>query len=173
MIYQWQYVVDAGRHQWLIKRNCSLAPRQLGCWFGSLAAFSMLLALVFAARGAWLVVPFALIQVGALAAVFVWWGRHACDYERIVVCAGEFSVETSNGETLRRIEQRPAWARVEYDGARHGPIRIVTAEETIEVGALVPEDRRQALAQELRGAFGSPHAIGSVRLGEERNGWAA
>ena len=173
MIYRWRYVVDANRHQWLIKRNCSLAPRQLGCWFGSLAAFSLLLAAVFAARGAWLVIPFALIQVGALAAVFVWWGRHACDYERIVIGAGELSVERSDGETLRRIEQRLAWARVEYDGARHEPIRIVTAGETIEVGALVPEDRRLALAQELRGAFASHRAIGSDQLEGKRNGWAA
>jgi uncharacterized membrane protein len=163
MLYQWKYVVEAGRHQWLIKRNCALTPRQFGCWFGSLAAVSLLLAAVFASRGAWLVVPFALIEVGALAVAFVRWGRHACDYERIVVGAGELSVETSSGEKLLRVEQRTAWARVEYDGSWHEPIRIVTDGDTIEVGSLVPEDRRPALANELRGAFASHRAIGSAQ----------
>lgn len=163
MLYQWKYVVEAGRHQWLIKRNCALTPLQFGCWFGSLAVVSLLLAAVFASRGAWLVVPFALIEVGALAAAFVWWSRHACDYERIVVGAGELSVETSSGDKLLRIEQRPAWARVEYDGERREAVRIVTDGHTIEVGALVPEDRRPALAKELRGAFVSHLAIGSAQ----------
>ncbi|MCM5571692.1 DUF2244 domain-containing protein [Burkholderiaceae bacterium FT117] len=146
-----------------MKRNCALSPGQLGCWFGSLAAVSLLLATFFAAKGAWLVVPFTLIEIAALGAAFVWWSRHATDYERIVVGADMLCIETSSGERLRRVERRPAWVRVEYGGARRDPIRIVSSGEAIEIGGLVPEDRRAALARELRGALASHRAAGGVQ----------
>lgn len=158
MQYRWSYAADQHTHEWVFKRNCALTPRQLGCWFGSLAAVSLSLATFFAWRGAWLVVPFAVIEIAALAAAFIWWGRHATDYERIVVSAGTLSVETSSGERLRRIERRPAWVRVEYGGARRDPIRIVSSGEAFEIGSFVPDDRRAALARELRGALASPQA---------------
>jgi uncharacterized membrane protein len=155
MQYQWKYVVDADAHQWVLKRNCALTPRQLGGWFGSLALVSLLLAAVFAARGAWLVFPFSLVEICALGYAFVWWSRHAGDYERIVITADLLSVETSSGQRVQRVEHRPAWARVEYDGARREPIRIVAGGDSIDVGNFVPEDRRGALARELRGVLAS------------------
>ncbi|MFA7664983.1 MAG: DUF2244 domain-containing protein [Burkholderiaceae bacterium] len=163
MQYRWSYAADQHMHEWVLKRNCALTPVQLAMWFGSLAAVSLLLALLFASMGAWLTIPFALVEITALAWAFVWWARHATDYERIVVCDGLLSVEKSSGERLRRIECRPAWVRVEYGGARCGPIRIVSSCEAIEIGGLVPDDRRAALARELRGAFASQHAGGSAR----------
>lgn len=158
MQYQWKYVVDADRHQWVLKRNCALTPGQLGGWFGSLAVISLLLAVVFAVRGAWLVVPFTLIEIGALGCAFVWWSRHAGDYERIVFSADMLSVETSSGTCLQRFERQPAWVRVEYDGVRREPIRIVAGGDAIEVGNLAPDHRRAALANELRGVLVSRKA---------------
>ncbi len=163
MQYRWSYATDQGTHQWVMKRNCAMSPRQLGCWFGSLAVFSLLLAAFLVANGAWLVVPFTLIEIAALGVVFVWWGRHATDYERIVVASDLLSIETSNGERLRRVEHRPAWVRVEYGGARRDPIRIVSSGKAIEVGGLVPDDRRAALAKELRGVLASHCAAGGVQ----------
>lgn len=163
MRYQWKYVVEADRHQWVLKRNCALTPRQLGVWFGSLAAVSLLLAAAFAARGAWLVVPFTVIEIGALGAAFVWWSRHATDYERIEVSEDRLSVETSSAERLLRIERRPVGVRIEYSGARREPIRIVAAGDAIEIGGFVPDDRRAALATELKGVLASHRAIGKAR----------
>lgn len=163
MQYRWSYAVDHDTHQWVMKRNCAMSPRQLAGWFGSLAAVSLLLAAFFAVKGAWLVVPFTLIEIAALGAAFVWWSRHATDYERIVVGRGLLSVESSSGERLRRVERRPAWVRVEYGGARRDSIRIVSSGEAIEVGGLVPDDRRAALARELRGALASQSAIEGVQ----------
>lgn len=163
MQYRWSYAADQDTHQWVMKRNCAMSPRQLGCWFGSLAAVSLLLAAFFAAKGAWLVVPFTLIEIAALGVAFVWWSRHATDYERIVVGSGMLRVETSSGERLSRVEHRPAWVRVEYGGARRDPIRIVSSGQAIEVGGLVPDDRRAALAKELRGVLASHCAAGGVQ----------
>lgn len=163
MHYQWSYVAAAGRHQWLLKRNCAMSPRQLGCWFGSLAIVSLALASVFVWRGAWPVLPFTIIEVGALGVAFLWWARHAADYERIVVADGALYVETSSGERLRTVERQHGWLRVELDGSRGNRIRIVAGAEAIEVGALVPPGRRAALAQEMRGALALQPAFCTAR----------
>jgi uncharacterized membrane protein len=155
MQYQWKHVVDCGEHQWVLKRNCAMSPGQLGAWFGSLTILSLVLAIACALRGAWLVIPFTMIEVGALGVVFVWWGRHAGDCERIVVGPGRFSVETTDGGRLRRIERRSTWVRIKYDGSRREPIRIVLRGDEIAIGQYVPDDRKPALAKELRGALAS------------------
>ncbi len=158
MQYQWKYVVDRDEHQWVLKRNCSMTPGQLGAWFGSLTILSLLLAIACAARGAWLVVPFTLVEVGALGVVFVWWGRHAGDCERIVVGSGRFRVETTSGGHCRRVEHRSTWARIKYDGSRRGPIRIMLRGDEIAIGQYVPDDRKAALAKELSGVLASQSA---------------
>ena len=163
MQYRWKHTVEQGTHQWVIKRNCALSPGQLGCWFGSLTVFSLLLAGLLALKGAWLVVPFTLVEIAALGVAYLWWGRHAADYERIMVGSGSLSVEISRGERLSRIEHHPAWVRVEYGGARRDPVRIVSSGGAIEIGGLVPEDRRAALANELRDVFASRCAAGGVQ----------
>lgn len=155
MQYQWKYRVDCGEHQWILKRNCAMSPRQLGAWFGSLTILSLSLAIACAARGAWLVVPFTMIEVGALGVVFVWWGRHAGDCERIVVGSGLFRVETTSAGRCRCVEHRSTWARIKYDGARREPIRIVLRDDQIAIGQYVPDDRKAALAKELSGVLAS------------------
>ena len=159
MQYQWKYIVDADEHEWVLKRNCAMTPRQLGAWFGSLALLSLLLATALALRGAWLVVPFTMIEIVALGATFVWWGRHAGDCERIVVGAGVFRLETSDGGHLHQVEGCSTLARVRYGGSRRELIRIVLKGDEIAIGQYVPDDRRAALAKELSGVLASQWAV--------------
>ena len=155
MQYQWNYSAEQNRHVWVLKRNCALTPRQLATWFGTLALVSLAIAAAMALRGAWMVVPFTLVEIGALGIAFVIYARHAADYERIVATRDRLVVETSCGERVRSVERNPAWIRVEYRGALREPIRLVAGREEIEVGRFVPDDRKQKLVQELRGALSS------------------
>lgn len=150
MLQPWVHVASAQQQEWLLKRNCSLAPRQLAMIFGSLAAVSLIIATVFAMGGAWLVLPFACIEVLALGAAFVVYSRHAADYERIVLCRDCLLVETCRGERLRREQCTPAWTRVEYSGTRRELIGLVAAGRRIDVGRFVPESERRVLARQLR-----------------------
>ena len=163
MDYRWSYAVEGDRHQWVCRRNCALSPAQLGLWFGSLAVLSLTVSLFFALQGAWMVMPFAALEIAALGLAFYWWSRHATDFERIVVDPGCLRVEASRGERLSRFEQRPRWVRIEYSGGRREPIRIVTAESAIEVGCLVPDGLRAALAREIRSALAANGAGGGNR----------
>jgi uncharacterized membrane protein len=150
MRYPWIHVASDLQQEWLLKRNCSLAPRQLAVVFGALAAVSLSVAAAFAARGAWLVLPFACIEVLALGVAFVVYARHAADYERIVLCRDCLLVETCRGDRLRREECEPAWTRVEYSGTRRELIGLVAAGRRIDVGRFVPESERRDLARQLR-----------------------
>lgn len=153
MAYRWMYVAEPDRHQWVLRRNCALTPGQLGAWFGTLAALSLLIAGVSASYGAWIVVPFTLVEVAALGVAFLVYGRHAADYERIVATRERLTVERSSGTRLDRVEREPARVRVEYGGASREPIRLVTGREEIAIGRFVPDDRKAELARELRGAL--------------------
>lgn len=147
---------DANSQEWLLKRNCSLSPSHLALWFGFLAFLSVGISLVFAAMGAWLVVPFAIVEVAALAVAFVIFGRHAADYERIVAGPGKILIETSLGAKLDRVEQQAPWFRVEYSGRPRDLIQVVGPGQTLPVGRFVPSSIRSRLATELRRAFAAP-----------------
>jgi len=150
MQYPWIHVASAHQQEWLLKRNCSLAPRQLAIVFASLAAVSLGIAAFFAVQGAWMVLPFACVEVLALGVAFVVYARHAADYERIVLCRDCLLVETCWAERLRREECAPAWTRVEYTGSRRELIGLVAEGRRIDVGRFVPEADRRQLARQLQ-----------------------
>jgi len=150
MPYPWIHVASAHQHEWLLKRNCSLAPRQLAAVFVSLAAVSLCIAGLFAVQGAWMVLPFACVEILALGVAFLVYSRHAADYERIVLCRDCLLVETCRAERLRREECAPAWTRVEYSGTRRELIGLVARGRRIDVGRFVPESERPVLAGQLR-----------------------
>jgi len=158
MQYRWTHSIGPERQQWLLKRNCAMKPRQLAACFGVLAMVSLAIATVFAMNGAWLVVPFACLEMGALAVAFVVYARHAADYERIVVGPGSLVVEQSHGAVFDRIECQPAWIRVEYQGSHGELIRLVAGGSEVAVGRFVPGESRGDLALELRRSIAGWHS---------------
>ncbi len=142
--------------QWLLKRNCALSPRQLGAWFGVLALVSIGIAALFAAQGAWPVVPFAGVEVVALAVAYVVYGRHAADYEKIVLAGDRVLVETASANLLSRREWPRAWLRVEYEGGPRELIRLVHGREALVVGRYVADKERGELATQLRTSLACP-----------------
>jgi uncharacterized membrane protein len=54
-----------------LKRNCSISPAGLLCVFVALGSVSLAIGIGFAMLGAWLILPFAGLEVVALGAAFV------------------------------------------------------------------------------------------------------
>lgn len=155
MGYRWTYVVDADRHQWLLKRNCALRPWQFASWFCTVALAALAIAFVCAAGGAWIVIPFAIAEAMALTAAFLAYARHAADYERIEATRDRLVVECGRGSRVERFERDGRRVRVEYDPRARDPIRLVAGGEAIAIGRFVPDDRKAVLVQQLRGALGA------------------
>ena len=114
MPYRWIHAAEPGGQQWLLRRNCALTPGQLAMCFAAIGVVSLLIAIAFALLGAWLVIPFAGIELLALGVAFLVHARHAGDYERIVVRADRLIVERVSGGNLAQMECQGPWIRVEY-----------------------------------------------------------
>jgi uncharacterized membrane protein len=144
--------------RWTIKRNCSASPRQLALVFASIVALSFLIGVAFAAFGLWLVLPFVGLELLAVAAAFIGYGRHAADFERIELDAGRVQVERHEGIAVVRTQLAAPWTRVELDECGRGPLRrvrlfMVAHGRRVEVGRHLPDARRRSLAQELKQAL--------------------
>lgn len=140
---------------WVIKRNCSASPLQLGLVFGSIVAVSLTFGVIFALHGAWMILPFVALELAAVCVAFVCYGRHAADAERIEVTAGQVRVERHDGGRVQLLQLAAPWARVELAESGRGWMQrvrlyIVAHGQRIEVGRLLPDQRRRGLAQELR-----------------------
>lgn len=145
----------SGAHEWTLKRNCSLSPRQFGSLLVSLAVVLVGVAVVFAYFGLWWIPVFAVVNVAALIAAFVVYARHAGDYERIVVTPDALIIEFNTGSHLLRQEAHPAFARVEYpcpdcDSSQDSLIGLAVAGQAVKVGRFVPRLKRKGLAEEIR-----------------------
>ncbi|MFM1941012.1 MAG: hypothetical protein RLY32_2754 [Pseudomonadota bacterium] len=58
-----------------MRRNCALTPCQLAVWFLAVSSLSIAVATFFAFAGAWMVLPFAFLEVAALGIAFVVYAR--------------------------------------------------------------------------------------------------
>lgn len=143
---------------WNVKRNCSASPAQLAAVFASIVGLSFVFGVAFAAQGLWLVLPFVGLELLAVAAAFVCYGRRAADFERVLLSASTLSVERAEGPNTTRWQCPVEWARVELEEAGAGWMRrvrvsIVARGERVEVGRHLPAERRALLARELRAAL--------------------
>ena len=58
-----------------LKRSCSISPAGLLCVYAALGSVSLAIGVGFALQGAWLILPFAGLEVVALAVAFLVYAR--------------------------------------------------------------------------------------------------
>jgi uncharacterized membrane protein len=144
---------DGNSVQWVLKRNCSITPRQTLFFFGSLCLLSLAIGLFFWHQGATLVLPFAWLEVFALGAALFVYARHATDSESIQLQPGRLTVEHACGRHVERVEFAPAWVRVEPELGDRSLIELSGQGLRIRVGRFVRPELRRQLAEELRWAL--------------------
>ena len=130
-----------------LKRNCSISPSGLACVFAALALAVLAIGTSFAIAGAWLILPFAGLEVLLLGGAFVLQARHATDYERIALEQGQLRVEVADGKRLARYELDARRVRVEVDGSR---VVLRGPREALELGRHLDERSRIAFGAELK-----------------------
>ena len=144
--------------QWLLKRNCSSTPQQMLIFFASLCVLSVGIAAGCWALGATLVVPFAGLELVAVATALLLYARHAADRESIHLRRGRLTVEHVSGRSVERVEFTPAWVRVEPQRGDRSLIELSGEGRRIAVGRFVRPELRRQLADELRWALRRRHA---------------
>lgn len=131
----------------VLKRNCSISPAALLKVFLLFALVSIGIGAGFAYAGAWMILPFAGIEVAALGLAFLLNGRHAADYERIEVTPGRVTVEIVEAGVAARHELAAREARVA--SGRDAMIVLKDRERTIEVGRHLDARTRAGFGAEL------------------------
>jgi uncharacterized membrane protein len=135
------------------RRHCSSLDLRLLCWvFGSLALFLVLVSAAFAVAGAWLIIPFAGIEIAALG-VAVWWTlRHAGDFERLAFDGDRILLEIRERGQSRQFEFNRCWVRLVNGNA--GMFALRSHGREVAIGRFCGEESRQELAREVRSRLG-------------------
>jgi uncharacterized membrane protein len=146
------------RRIWLARPNCSLSAKANQTLLFAVAGISGLIALVFTLFGAWLIIPF----TGAELAV-LWWALkqvadHADDFERITLEHGQLTVETRHGACIEHRAYPAYWLQLDYltqPRWRANRLLIRAYGKETEIGSLLTEEQKVALAKVLREKLGS------------------
>ena len=141
------------KSEWLLKRNCSLSPRQAGKAYGSLCAVLLAIGLGFTLRGAYWVLAFALVEIGATVLAVLHYARHACDRERISLTNDCLLVERFDAGEVRETRLDPCWTKIVAPDRRRCLIELESRGVKVAVGGYVSEQARRQVAQELRRAL--------------------
>lgn len=138
---------------WKLSRNCALTPRQVGCFYLSVVGASLLVATFCATRGAWMVLPFSLIEIVAVGVALLVYARHAVDCERVSLERDALLIESIDGSRrqVTRLDRRAA--RVVTAVQPRLEVCVVARGERIAVGRFIGERERRRFARELRHAL--------------------
>jgi uncharacterized membrane protein len=139
--------------QWLLRRNCSIAPRQLGRMYGSLCGVSLLIAGFFFVQGAPFVLAFAGLELLALGLALLAFARHAGDRETLTLVGRSLQVEQCFGTRVQRTDFAADWLSVEPAAGQGSLVELSGRGQRLRVGRFLRPELRAAFARELRQAL--------------------
>lgn len=158
-------------HEWLLKRNCSLTPRQLGTVYAGLCSVSLGLGIVCTLRGAWHVLPFALFEMAWLALAFLHYARHALDREHIVLDDECLLVQQVVASQTRELQLDPRCVRIYLGQHQHSLIRLQAGAQHIDIGYHVLAQDRARLAADLQQKLRSWSGAHTTIIANDHTNW--
>lgn len=148
---------DINKREWLLRRNCSLTPRQTVLAYAVLCALSFSVAGVFLVHGVWQVLVFTSLEIAAVTVAFILYARHAADYEHIVLTAGCLLVEQVQAGRVMQTVLEPYWTTVAMPGGYGELVGLEAKGVTLKIGAYALDPQRRQLARELQQALQELH----------------
>ena len=137
------------QREWILKRNCSLSPRQLLAAYAAICCASFAVAILCAWHGAWYVLVFAVLEMSAVALAFVHYARHATDHEHIVLDDDGLLVERIEGGLRHEIRLDRYRTRIVPPRQYHDLIGLHAQGMSISVGRYATQAIRRRVAHEL------------------------
>jgi uncharacterized membrane protein len=139
------------KREWMLKRNCSLSPRQLGLAYAVLLSMSVTVAGFFLMLyGMWQIFAFTVIEMTAVALAFLCYARHATDHEHVAFADNCLLVERVLAGNVHKIQLELRWIRIASPKSRQDLVNLEARGVSTEVGQFVTAATRQKFAQELR-----------------------
>ena len=137
-----------------LRENRSLSVGGQRLFFGFMVMVSGGIAAGFSAIGAWMVFPFAGLEMVALGTTLLWLGRRSREWEAVDVTDDWVRVSRWRGGVARSWRFQRHWVRLglERPAYRGHPKRLLLASHgrSLEVGGMLTEDEREQLYGLLR-----------------------
>ena len=136
----------------LSKPNRSLGLVARRWILGAMAATTLGVGAGATAFGAWPVMPFAGLEVAAVAFAFRVLRSHDADYERLEIGEYEVRVEARDAQSVTRFVAHRPWARVLMrERGACCTLRLVYAGRAVPLGRWLSDEGRRHLVESLRG----------------------
>lgn len=155
--------------QWLLRRNCSITPRQLALVYLSLCGVSLAVAAFFVLHGAPFVLAFAGLELVAVGLALLTFARHAGDRELLTLVGRQLHVEQCFGNLVQRTDFAADWLHVEPAAGQGSLVELSGRGQQVRVGRYLRPELRGAFARELRRALRlqphqQPHPDTAIRF---------
>ena len=139
---------------WLMKRNCSFSPKQVGWFYLSIVSFSLLVAGYFLLIGVWMIIIFTTIEILALTIALYVYSKHALDYEKIMIDGKRLLVERSWGGKVELNEFNTVWTKLIHKKDGRRDLVLVESTKELAVGYFVPANQQEQFERDLGGYLG-------------------
>lgn len=146
-------VRESGEFLLIARRNNSLSATGRALVLGSLVFISLAISLAFAFFGAWLVLPFAGVELAVLCIAFRHVQRHAADFESLAIKGDRVLVERWDRGRMSRYELNRYWAQVVLENGTvpgRSLLALRSHGRQVEFGQHLTEEQRQAVARTLK-----------------------
>lgn len=144
---------DSANYQLVARRNDSLSRQGQRIFFVSLAGVSLLIAGIWAANGAWFVLPFAIVEISVLYVVLRLIWHHSADFESVSIDGDTVRVVRRSGGSVSRHEFNRVWAQLIVrrtgPGQQYG-LALRSHGKEVSFGDLLTDEQRAQVAAELR-----------------------
>lgn len=135
------------------RRNNSLSSAGRTLVVGSLATISLVISLAFALRGAWMILPFAGLEILVVYLAFRCFERHAGDFESLSIQDDRVLIVRRERGAVSRHEFNRYWAQVVLQPSRWGRQAVLALRShgrQVEFGRHLTEEQRVEAARTIR-----------------------
>jgi uncharacterized membrane protein len=139
---------------WLMKRNCSFSPKQVGLFYLSIVCFSLLVAGYFYLIGVWMILIFTSIEILAITIALYVYSRHALDYEKITIVGKQLLFERSWGGKLQQHEFNTIWTKLVRSDATGKDLILKTSSKEVPIGFFISANHQEQFENELKRYLG-------------------
>jgi uncharacterized membrane protein len=154
-----------GSSRFLIRPNCSLSWRGVVRFYIGMVLVTFSIAIGFAFQGAWLILPFAGLEMLVLGAALYLVARRGCCWQSVSIHADHIEVVDHDLTSERQQRIQRAWAQVKLEQARINgyPSRLTIRSHglAVEIGGYLADAEKKHLALELHQALRPASLIGT------------
>ncbi len=140
-----------GQYVW-VWPNRSLSPRGMLLVFIVVAVVAMIVGIGFSLAGAWLILPFAGLEITVVGVVLYWLFRHADDHELIVIGDERVTIIRHCCGHERRDEFQRYWVKIileRHHGWYPSKLKMGSHGRLVVIGHELRDEARQALFAQL------------------------